>query len=101
MIMLGEENETGVTGEEDANDDKSPMEIVRDYLIKFYKEMKRCDSRAEVISYIMSPNFTYLPVDKVPKDVVEMAKYFKGYRKNIKPGKRVYITLAIHTPINI
>jgi hypothetical protein len=100
MIMLGEENDIGSTGEEDDNEEKSPTEIVREYLIKFYKEMKRCDDKSEIVSYIMSPNFTYLPADKFPKDVVEMAKYFKGYRKNIKPGKRVYITLAIHTPEN-
>jgi hypothetical protein len=97
--MLGQEKEAGATDEENNDDPKSrPTERVRDYLIKFYKEMKQCDDRSEIISFVMKPNFTYLPADKFPQDVVEMARYFKGFRKNIKSGKRVYISLAIHTP---
>jgi hypothetical protein len=100
MIMTGQDNETGDNDEETDDDPKSPTEIVRDYLSKFYKEMKRCDDRSEIISFVMKPNFTYLPSDNFPQDVVEMARFFKGFRRNIKPGKRVYISLAIHTPAN-
>jgi hypothetical protein len=100
MIMPGQDKDSGTTDDDNDDDPKSPTEIVRDYLQKFYKEMKRCDDRAEIISSIMKPNFTYLPADKFPQDVVEMARYFKGFRRNIKPGKRVYVSLAIHTPGN-
>jgi hypothetical protein len=100
MIMLGQDKEEISNDEENDKDPKSPTETVRDYLIKFYKEMKRCNERSEIISSIMKPNITYLPADKFPQDVVEMARYFKGFRRNLKPGKWVYISLAIQTPDN-
>ena len=41
-----------------------------------------------------------MPKDKFTEDVVEIAKYFPGFKKGLKPNRRSYYRFAVHTPNN-
>ena len=77
---------------------KSPIIRIRETLISLVSQIRSFDSEAKIISWKTSPNFTYLPEDEFPEDLLSISTYFKGYRANLKADKRVYLKVGLHTP---
>ena len=97
MVQLDQDtNETPIL-DNDA-EEKSPVDRMREFLIKMTNQIKSYDKDAKIISWKTSDNFTYMNMDDFPSDVAEMALYFNGLRRNIKTDKRVYLRVGIHTP---
>ena len=70
---------------------------MRDILATFYAQVRSYDPKATLISWKNEPYFSCL-ADEFPTDIAAVAKYFNGYRSNIKPDKRTYMRICIHTP---
>ena len=97
MILLdqGESNGKSILEEKDV--DKNPSQRILEFLASFVEQTKKLDRDSRIMSWKTTGNFTYISED-FPTDVAEVAKFFNGYRKNLKADKRVYIRVAIHTP---
>ena len=59
MISLDQHNET--FNPEETEEIRSPIQRVREILIKMVGQMKTVDPEAEIMSWKCEPNFTFLP----------------------------------------
>ena len=97
MIKLDSNNKDTPINVDENDEDKSPAQRLRDILSTLHAQMRTYDSKAMLISWKNSPDFSYLG-DNFPTDIAEVAMFCNGYRSNIKADKRVYLRICIHTP---
>ena len=95
-ILLDQEDEE----QEETKEEKSAVERFTEVLQTLSKQIFQSDNQAQLISWRTDNNFTYMPKDKFPEEVVEIAKYFPGFKKVLKPNRRSYFRFAVHTPNN-
>ena len=90
--------------EEDQDSDnvdyRSNLTRIREILINMTQQIRVLDPQAEIISWKTSDDFNFMNKQEFPEDISKVAKFFKGYRKNMKPDRRAYIKFGIHTPNN-
>ena len=97
MIQMDQENRDSPIAESE-DEDKSPAQRLRDILISLVTQMNIFDPKAKIISWKTSPNFSYLNAEQFPTQIAQIAQYFNGFRSNVKPDKRIYLRVGIHTP---
>ena len=97
MILLDQDNSNAPIAEENG-EEKSPPDRIRDFLVSFYAQMKIYDPKSKIMTWKMSPNFSYMDDDQFPTEPAEIATFFQGFRANLKADKRVYLRVALHTP---
>ena len=98
MILLDQENKQNLVAENDDDDEKAPLQRLRDVLVSMTTQIKIFDEKAKIISWKTSPNFSYMNMDDFPTEIAQIAMYFNGYRANVKADKRIYLRVGLHTP---
>ena len=98
MILLDPENKEEEIKENSDQQENSPAQRIAEKLSSFTQHMVSIDKEARIMSWKTSPNFTYTDLEEFPTKTAELAKYFQGFRENVKADKRVYLRVAIHTP---
>ena len=97
MIQMDQENrDSPICDDED--EEKSPAQRLRDILISLVTQVSIFDPKAKIISWKTEPNFSYLNAEQFPTQIAQIAQYFNGFRANVKPDKRIYLRVGIHTP---
>ena len=84
-------------GSDAAEEIVSPVRRTRRVLINLCQYMRQKDKDAQIITWNIKDNFTFLPIEDFPDDVLAVSEYFSGYRKNLKDDRRVYLKFSIHT----
>ena len=95
MILLDKNDPFNMLDEINEDELKSPAQRVRDILISMVTQVQLFDPEAKVISWKTTPNYTYLDKDNFPEEIAGIAKYFQGYKSNIKADKRVYLSRMV------
>lgn len=90
MILLDQNHDESLIAEV-IEEEKSPLEIIRDFLNSLVGQLKIHDKDTKIISWKNAGNFTYMNTDDFTTD-------FQGYRKNLKADKIIYLRIGIHTP---
>ena len=98
MILLDPENKETTISEDDDKGTKAPAIRIAEVLSAFTDNVYSNDKDAKIMSWKTAPNFSYMDSEEFPDEVGDLAKYFQGYRTNVKADKRVYLRVAIHTP---
>ena len=58
---------------EETEEEKSPLERIRDFLISLVGQFKIYDKDTKIISWKNAGNFTYMNTDDFPTDIAEIA----------------------------
>lgn len=96
MILLDQDSDNKPI---DENEEIKPTLLrIQQLFQSLLKELNNIDSSAKIISWQTTPNYTYLDPANFPIDTPGIAKYFNGYRNNLKPDKRCYIKIGIYSP---
>ncbi len=84
--------------EEESPEDTTPIIRIRSKLMAFYQYMREVDKESQILNWIVKDNFVFLPIEKVPHDVLGLKTYFQGIRGNMKNDRKAYISFSVHTP---
>lgn len=86
--------------ENDDDEEQTPAHKFREILITLLKYLKGIDKSSVLISWKNEGEFKILKVnqDDYPTDVVEMAKFFDGYRANLKSTGKQYFRFCLSSP---
>ena len=72
MILLDQNQDDSLIAEE-TEEEKSPLERIRDFLISLVGQFKIYDKDTKIISWKNAGNFTYMNTDDFPTDIAEIA----------------------------
>ena len=97
MVLMDPKNKDTPIAVDEADATKSPTQRLRDILGTFYLQLLSYDPNARIISWKNETSFSKIG-DKFPIEIAEIAKYFNGFRANIKADQRTYLRLCVHTP---
>ena len=89
------------TTNESKNDNvQTPSERHRSVLVSLVKFIKAFCPKALIVSWKNDDGFSVLPVKNadLPSDIVEISKYFDGFKARLKDGRRNYFKFCLHTP---
>ena len=96
MILPEGENEDNIT----ASAYQDNMERIKEVLNTLVTQLQLLDENAEIISWKAKKDFTFLPKEQFPADIAGIAKFFKGFKKKMRPDRRTYLKVGIHTSGN-
>ena len=95
QLMIPQADESDSTpSQADYNDNYNR---IKEVLSNLTAQIRSLDSKAEIISWKASKDFTFLPKGSFPDEVAKIAKYFKGFKKRMHSNRRTYIKFGLHT----
>ena len=79
---------------------KTPSERCKVILTDLIKFVKSFCKKAVFVSWKNDKGFDILPVAaaKLPEDVIQISKFFQGFKAKLKDGRKLYLNFCLHVP---